>query len=90
VLRIQLDNEEIIFISGQDYYLSARFPNSDFCLIQVMDSEENILEEVISKQGRKLRPVRNIPAAIRSKLKIPAHMQRISGRIENLEILLGS
>ncbi len=83
----QVDEEEIVFITGQDYYSSARFPNSDFSLVQVMDSDEKIFEEVISKQGTKLKPVRSLPATIKSRLKSPDHMQSITGRIENLETL---
>ncbi len=85
----QVNNEEIVFISGQDYYPSAQFPNSDFCVIELLDGEGKILEEVISKKGKKLKPVRTIPAAVKRNLRIPDHMQRITARIEDLEILLG-
>jgi len=46
------------------------------------------MQEVISKQGRKLEPIRTIPATIKSRLRIPNHMQSIPGRIEDLETLL--
>jgi len=86
----QLDSEKIVFISGQDYYSSASFPNSDFSLLQILGREGEIVEELISKQGRKLAPVRTISAVTKSRLKIPDHLQVISGRIESLEKLLDS
>ncbi len=86
----QLDSEKIVFISGQDYYPSASFPNSDFSLLQILGREGEIVEELISKQGRKLAPVRTISAVTKSRLKIPDHLQVISGQIESLEKLLDS
>ncbi len=86
----QLDNNEVVFISGQDYYRSSRFPNSDFCLNQILDNDGKVVEELISKRGRKLEPLRTISAGVRLKLRVPDHLEVIRGRLENLEAILAN
>jgi len=35
----QLDGGRILFVAGQSYYRSARFPNTDFSLVGLYDKE---------------------------------------------------
>jgi hypothetical protein len=65
----QLDDDQILFISGQDYYSSSQFPNSDFSLNQILDDQGRLLEELISKQGEKLQPVHQISAHVKIEVK---------------------
>src|ERR1700731_4434419 len=38
----QLSGQRIVFVSGQDFYASARFPNSDFSLIHIYGEKERV------------------------------------------------
>jgi len=84
----QLDNHQIVFVSGQDYYPSARFPNADFSIIRIFGSQESPVEEFVEKRGRKLKPKRKISAKVKSQLEIPEHLQVVQGNLDQLENLL--
>ena len=84
----QLSGKRIVFISGQDFYPSARFPNSDFSLVHIYDENHVLVEMFIEKHGRKLRPRRKISAEQKSKMKVPYHLQVIDGELDDLEKLL--
>ena len=86
----QLSGEQIIFVSGQDFYPSARFPNSDFSLVQIYGENEVVVEILIEKHGKKLGPKRKIPAELKSKMKVPDHLQVIAGKLDDLEKLLAA
>jgi hypothetical protein len=80
--------ERIVFIAGQEFYPSAKFPNSDFCLVEINDSRGATVEMVIETTGKKLQPIRTITADLQSKLRIPEHLQILSGRLEDIDRLL--
>ena len=84
----QLPGERIIFVSGQDLYPTARFPNSDFSLVHILTGEGHLLERFITKHGRKLKPLRTLSAKAKSRLRVPGHLETIQGRLEDLEHLL--
>jgi hypothetical protein len=84
----QVDGPRIVFLNGQEYYPSAKFPNSDFSLVDIYGPDGSVLEEWIEKTGSKLRPVRKIPRKLKWQMEVPAHMQVIEGRIADLENLL--
>jgi hypothetical protein len=84
----QLSGNQIVFVSGQDYYPSALFPNNDFSVIRVFDSRKTLVQEFIEKHGSKLKAKRSIPAETKSKLKVPEHLQVIVGDVDELESLL--
>jgi len=84
----QLVGKRIVFVSGQDFYPSAQFPNSNFSLIRIYGENEVLVETFIEKHGKKLRPKRKISAELKSKLKIPDHLQVIEGKLDDLEKLL--
>ena len=48
--------EEILVLSGQEYYETARFPNDDFSLVEIRREDGRMLERLIESRGRKLRP----------------------------------
>src|SRR5215467_15471045 len=83
----QLDDQRIVFVSGQDYYPLARFPNSDFSVIRVFDSQNSLVQEFVEKRGSKLKPKRRISAKAKSKLEVPEHLQVIKGDLDGLENL---
>ena len=84
----QLENNKIVFVSGQDYYASARFPNTDFSLIEIYGDGSVPVEGFIEKDGKKLKPQRKISAKVKSKLRIPFHLEVIDGSLVDLENLL--
>jgi hypothetical protein len=84
----QLPNEEIVFVVGQEFYESARFPNSDFSLVEITDNRGRVVEFFIAKDGVKLTPVRQVPAAARARLREPQHLELLKGRLDDLEGIL--
>jgi hypothetical protein len=86
----QIDEDSIAFTTGQDYYdcSSRRFPNSDFSIINILDEGGEVAHIVMAKHGRKLEPVRKIPADVKLKLRQPGDLEVISGRLADLERLL--
>lgn len=84
----QISNGRIVFVSGQDYYPTARFPNSDFSVIRIFDQENFLVEEFVEKRGSKLKPKRKISAKAKATLNIPAHLEVIEGDLDRLENLL--
>lgn len=86
----QVDERRIVFVSGQEFYSSAKFPNTDFSLVHLHDSHGKLIEMLIAKHGAKAVPVRTIPAATKSKLAVPDHLETIEGRLDDLESLLAT
>ena len=84
----QLSGKRIVFVSGQDFYPSSRFPNSDFSLVYIYGENEVLVETFIEKHGKKQRPKRKISAKLKSKMKVPDHLQVIEGKLDDLEELL--
>jgi len=83
-----LGNGRIRFVSGQDYYPSARFPNSDFALVHIVSAEGELLEHIVSKYGKKLKPLRTVSAEVKSRLTIPEDLAIVQGTLDDLERLL--
>jgi len=86
----QLDNRRIIFISGQDFYPSARFPNTDFSLVTVYGNGGTQVASFMEKNGRKLKALRKIAVSQKSRLNIPDHMEVVEGDINQIERILSS
>jgi hypothetical protein len=86
----QVDERRIVFVSGQEFYPSAKFPNTDFSLVELRDARGKLIEMLIAKHGAKAVPVRKIPAATKSKLAVPDHLETIEGRLADLETLLAA
>ena len=80
--------DRIVFVSGQEFYPSASFPNSDFALVEISDSRGRIVEMAIETAGKKLQPIRTIAAESKSRLQIPDHLHIILGRLDDIERLL--
>jgi hypothetical protein len=86
----QVEDRLIVFVEGQDFYSSAKFPNTDFSLVHLHDPRGKLVEMLIAKHGAKAAPVRTIPAATKSKLTLPDHLETIEGRLDDLENLLAA
>jgi len=86
----QLDDGRIVVVAGQEFYPSAKFPNTDFSLVDICGESGVLAVSLIEKHGRKIDPARRISAAEKMKLKIPDHLQTIDGQLSQLEYLLAS
>jgi hypothetical protein len=84
----QLNDSKMVFVSGAYYDPSARFPNTDFSLIEIYREDGLLTEGFVEKDGEKLKPKRRIPAKVTSKMRFPAHLEIIEGRLDQLEQLL--
>jgi hypothetical protein len=56
----QLNDHRIVFVSGQEFYPSAKFPNTDFSLVAIYGDNEVLVEGCIEKHGNQLKPARTI------------------------------
>jgi hypothetical protein len=85
----QLEGDRLVFIAGQEFYEAARFPSHDFSLVYILDEHGRRVDMFIDKRGAKAAPARTIPAVVKRKLDVPAHLEVHIGRIENLENCIG-
>ena len=85
----ELDDNRLAFITGQEFYESAKFPSLDFSLVYVLDEAGQTVDMLIEKRGAKASPARKIPAAMKRKLDVPDHLEVRIGRIDDLESFLG-
>ena len=81
----QVTDNSMVFVSGQDFYPSAKFPNSDFSLIDIVDRDGGIIDQFVATHGKRLRPIRTIGAKLKLKLRIPDNLLVLSGKLEDLE-----
>ena len=86
----QLDNHQLVFISGQDYYPSARFPNSDFSIVEINGENGRTVDSFIEKNGSKLKPMRRISWPLKYSETFPENFEIIEGDLDRLEDALTS
>ena len=84
----QVAENKIAFVSGQEYYPSAKFPNSDFEIVDISCADGYPIEGGIEKRGKKLAPIRRIDAKTKETLAVPDDLSVIDGKLEDLEELL--
>ena len=84
----QLDNRRILFISGQEFYPSAKFPNTDFSLVDIPAEDGVLVQSFVEKNGRKLRALREIPSQQKAHLRIPVHLEIVDGDLDRIEQIL--
>ncbi len=84
----ELSSGRIVFVVGQEYYPSKRFPNSNFELVEIGGDEENSALEFIEKNGRKIAPFRTISADRKAQLRLPGHLEMLEGELDRMEDLL--
>jgi hypothetical protein len=79
------DAGRMIFIAGQEFYSTPRFPNDDFSLVEAIDDRGRALDAWTDIHGQPLTPVRTIPAAIKRSLEIPDHLTIVDATPEDIE-----
>jgi hypothetical protein len=83
-----LDGDRLLFISGQQFYESARFPSLDFSLVYVLDEQGQTVDMLIDKRGSRVAPARTIPAAVKQRLDVPDHLEVRNGTLDDIEASL--
>ena len=86
----EVAENEVVFVAGQDFYPSARFPNSDFTLVKLLTESGEVVDEIIVKSGEKIAPVRVLPRARKAVLRIPAHLSLVPCGLSGLEDFLAA
>ena len=80
----ELSDNRLVFIAGQEFYESARFPSLDFSLVYVLDEAGRTVDMVIDKRGAKAKPARTIPASAKKDMEMPEHLEVRAGTIDGL------
>jgi hypothetical protein len=84
----QIDDEHIVFVSARFCRRSRGFPNSDFSLVDIADEKGNIVAEFARNHGDPVVPIRTISAQEAARLRIPEHMEIVSGNLAQIDTLL--
>jgi hypothetical protein len=74
----------VVFVVGQDYYASERFPNADFSIIEFRDRLGRVLDMTIEKRGKKIAPEQMIASKEKESLEIPEHYSFFEGTLEEV------
>jgi hypothetical protein len=84
------DGNAAVFIVGQDFYESDQFPNTDFSMVEILGERGQPVDALIMTRGQKLQPERVVPATVKSRLELPAHLTIVSGTLDRIEASLPS
>ena len=85
----ELTGNQLVFISGQEFYEGTRFPSLDFSLVYILDGSGAPVDMTIEKRGPKAPAERLISAASKPGFDIPDHLEVRSGTIDDLDRILG-
>jgi hypothetical protein len=83
-----LDDQRVVFVSGQEFYQAARFPSLDFSLVYALDETGMPVDVVIEKRGPRTAPVRTISYQVKHGLEIPEHLEVMTTSLDGLEARL--
>jgi hypothetical protein len=78
----EIDGPRLVFVTGQEFYSSARFPSLDFSLVYVLDGAGRTVDMLIDKRGVRAKPAFTIPA--RPQRERPEHLELREGSLETL------
>ena len=80
----ELSDNRLLFVVGQEFYESAKFPSLDFSLVHVLNEAGQTVDVVMDKRGPKAKPARTIPASVKEGMDMPEHLEVRLGTIESL------
>ncbi len=84
----QLDDDEIVFVVGQEFYPRANFPCLNFSLIYLLGEDGQRSEPLIRRRGPRATPQLTISAQTKRALSVPDHLEIVPGRLASLEVIL--
>ncbi len=85
----QLDDEHIVFVSAPLGQRVRGFPTSDFAMVDIADEKGKIVAGYARNHGDPLVPLRTISKRDAARLRIPEHMEIVSGNLTQIDTLLG-
>jgi hypothetical protein len=85
----EIPGDTLLFLSGQQYYESAKFPSLDFSIVHILDERERVIDEWIQKRGPKAMPQRLVPATTKLQIEMKDDLATVKGTLANLGELLG-
>jgi len=88
IWAFQVAPEEILILEGRQD-APRGFPASDFSLIAFLDTAGAAIDATWVLRGARLRPVRTITVEAQRYLRRPADLEILTGRLDELERLLG-
>lgn len=86
----EIPEDKLLFLSGQQYYESAKFPSLDFSFVQALDERGRVVDEWVQKRGPKAVPLRVIPSETKRQMEVPDDLKSIEGKLTDLEELIGA
>lgn len=84
----QFDDKHVAFVSARFGQRVRGFPTSDFSIVDIADEKGKIVAGYARNHGDPLIPIRTIsePEAVR--LRIPDHMEIVTGNLTQIDTLL--
>ncbi len=82
-----LGDGRMVFLAGQQFYPSARFPSLDFSVVYPLDEDGGSPDMWIEKRGPSAEPARVVPAAVNWELaeRIPEPLEVVPGSLDTVE-----
>ncbi len=84
----QLEDELIVFVSARFCQRVRGFPTSDFSIVDIADERGRVVAGYARSHGEPLVPLRTISKQEAVRLRIPAHMEIVSGNLTQIDSLL--
>jgi len=84
----QLDGNRLVFLQGQEFYETARFPSLDFALVCPLDQLGRQVHMFIDNRGPKAEPQRRVPGDVKWTLEFPEDLEVVDGTLDEVEQLL--
>lgn len=87
-----LGDGRIVFLAGQEFYPSARFPSLDFSIVYPLDESGRSADMWIEKRGETTPPDRRIPGRVKWELaeRLPESLEVVRGSLDRVEETLRS
>lgn len=86
----EMDGERLLFLSGQEFYPTTRFPSLDFSIVYPVDQHGREVDLWIEERGDAVPPDRVIPAAVKWEIAeaIPDSLAVIPGTVDRIDEVL--
>ena len=81
----EIEDKRLFLLFGQEYYSDAKFPSTDFSIVDILDAKRNSVESYLEKRGEKLKPYRIISASDKIKEVIPYDEKFINCGLDELD-----
>jgi hypothetical protein len=79
-----LGDGQVVFVMGQEFHASARFPSLDFSLVYALDESGRTADMFIDKRGAVAVAAERVPAHIKKRLVLPDHLEVRRGSLASV------